>query len=190
MKTDTSLNASEGECKWDIQPPMSSFYLLCVLVSVSGWDDAGHGLRWNYFPGSVAEDQKTSRLSTATWYLRATCFPRPRSVINLPSARNIFVYLTDNLRLFLSRVCCWFIGVVSTVVPDSPHKLFIGGLPNYLNDDQVPNWKPPLGALRFSYISLTYRAFCHTETCIFSFFMTRMTNQKYKEETQVRRVNH
>lgn len=32
-------------------------------------------------------------------------------------------------------------GVVSTVVPDSPHKLFIGGLPNYLNDDQVFNWK-------------------------------------------------
>lgn len=29
------------------------------------------------------------------------------------------------------------VGVVSTVVPDSPHKLFIGGLPNYLNDDQV-----------------------------------------------------
>ncbi|KAK7174180.1 hypothetical protein R3I93_001389 [Phoxinus phoxinus] len=28
-------------------------------------------------------------------------------------------------------------GVVSTVVPDSPHKLFIGGLPNYLNDDQT-----------------------------------------------------
>uniref|UniRef100_A0A9R1SP64 Splicing factor U2AF subunit n=2 Tax=Cyprinus carpio TaxID=7962 RepID=A0A9R1SP64_CYPCA len=27
-------------------------------------------------------------------------------------------------------------GVVSTVVPDSIHKLFIGGLPNYLNDDQ------------------------------------------------------
>lgn len=29
------------------------------------------------------------------------------------------------------------LGVVSTVVPDSAHKLFIGGLPNYLNDDQV-----------------------------------------------------
>ncbi|KAK8738344.1 hypothetical protein OTU49_003826 [Cherax quadricarinatus] len=27
-------------------------------------------------------------------------------------------------------------GVVSTVVPDSPHKIFIGGLPNYLNEDQ------------------------------------------------------
>ena len=30
-----------------------------------------------------------------------------------------------------------FLGVVSTVVADSPHKVFIGGLPNYLNDDQV-----------------------------------------------------
>ena len=28
-------------------------------------------------------------------------------------------------------------GVVSTVVPDSPHKVFIGGLPNYLTEDQV-----------------------------------------------------
>lgn len=28
-------------------------------------------------------------------------------------------------------------GVVSTVVPDSPNKIFIGGLPNYLNEDQV-----------------------------------------------------
>lgn len=28
-------------------------------------------------------------------------------------------------------------GVVSTVVQDSPHKIFIGGLPNYLNEDQV-----------------------------------------------------
>jgi hypothetical protein len=28
-------------------------------------------------------------------------------------------------------------GVVSTVVQDSPNKIFIGGLPNYLNEDQV-----------------------------------------------------
>lgn len=27
--------------------------------------------------------------------------------------------------------------MISTVVPDSPHKIFIGGLPNYLNEDQV-----------------------------------------------------
>lgn len=31
-------------------------------------------------------------------------------------------------------------GVISTVVPDSPHKIFIGGLPNYLNEDQVSVW--------------------------------------------------
>jgi len=33
--------------------------------------------------------------------------------------------------------------VVSTIVPDSPHKIFIGGLPNYLNEDQVcmSTWK-------------------------------------------------
>jgi hypothetical protein len=29
------------------------------------------------------------------------------------------------------------LGTVSTVVNDSPFKIFIGGLPNYLNDDQV-----------------------------------------------------
>lgn len=34
------------------------------------------------------------------------------------------------------------LGVVSTVVPDSAHKLFIGGLPNYLNDDQVSPLPP------------------------------------------------
>jgi len=28
-------------------------------------------------------------------------------------------------------------GLVSTVVADSPFKIFIGGLPNYLTDDQV-----------------------------------------------------
>ena len=30
-----------------------------------------------------------------------------------------------------------YLGLVSTVVADSPFKIFIGGLPNYLNDDQV-----------------------------------------------------
>lgn len=30
-----------------------------------------------------------------------------------------------------------YIGLVSTVVADSPFKIFLGGLPNYLTDDQV-----------------------------------------------------
>ena len=28
-------------------------------------------------------------------------------------------------------------GMISTVVSDSPNKLFVAGLPNYLNDEQV-----------------------------------------------------
>ncbi|KAL7850729.1 hypothetical protein SRHO_G00200780 [Serrasalmus rhombeus] len=39
-------------------------------------------------------------------------------------------------------------GVVSTVVPDSPYKLFIGGLPNYLNDDQVKELLTSFGPLK------------------------------------------
>ncbi|XP_034045801.1 splicing factor U2AF 65 kDa subunit-like isoform X2 [Thalassophryne amazonica] len=39
-------------------------------------------------------------------------------------------------------------GVVSTVVPDSPHKLFVGGLPNYLNDDQVKELLTSFGPLK------------------------------------------
>uniref|UniRef100_A0A4W5PRN7 U2 small nuclear RNA auxiliary factor 2 n=1 Tax=Hucho hucho TaxID=62062 RepID=A0A4W5PRN7_9TELE len=38
-------------------------------------------------------------------------------------------------------------GVVSTVVPDSAHKLFIRGLPNYVNDDQLLISFGPLKAL-------------------------------------------
>jgi len=45
---------------------------------------------------------------------------------------NVYLYF-PGIKIMLSL----FSGVVSTVVPDSPHKLFIGGLPNYLNDDQV-----------------------------------------------------
>lgn len=39
-------------------------------------------------------------------------------------------------------------GVVSTVVADSPFKIFIGGLPNYLNDDQVKELLMSFGPLK------------------------------------------
>ncbi|XP_020626592.1 splicing factor U2AF 65 kDa subunit-like [Orbicella faveolata] len=39
-------------------------------------------------------------------------------------------------------------GVVSTVVPDSPHKIFIGGLPNYLSEDQVKELLASFGELK------------------------------------------
>lgn len=39
-------------------------------------------------------------------------------------------------------------GVVSTVVVDSPHKLFLGGLPPYLNEDQVKELLTSFGQLK------------------------------------------
>jgi len=39
-------------------------------------------------------------------------------------------------------------GVVSTVVPDSPNKIFIGGLPNYLNEEQVKELLTSFGPLK------------------------------------------
>nr|AAT85577.1 U2 small nuclear ribonucleoprotein auxiliary factor large subunit [Alvinella pompejana] len=39
-------------------------------------------------------------------------------------------------------------GVVSTVVQDSAHKIFIGGLPNYLNEDQVKELLTSFGLLK------------------------------------------
>lgn len=39
-------------------------------------------------------------------------------------------------------------GIVSTIVGDSPHKVFVGGLPNYLNDDQVKELLIAFGPLR------------------------------------------
>ncbi|KAJ1566812.1 hypothetical protein HK405_008320 [Cladochytrium tenue] len=39
-------------------------------------------------------------------------------------------------------------GVVSTQVPDSPFKLFIGGLPSYLNEDQVMELLKSFGELK------------------------------------------
>ena len=50
--------------------------------------------------------------------------------------------------LFFSSSPKAITGVVSTVVPDSPHKVFLGGLPNYLNEDQVKELLTSFGQLR------------------------------------------
>ena len=39
-------------------------------------------------------------------------------------------------------------GVISTVVPDSPHKIFIGRVPNFLNEEQVKELLLLFGQLR------------------------------------------
>ncbi|XP_056335196.1 U2 small nuclear RNA auxiliary factor 2b isoform X1 [Danio aesculapii] len=54
--------------------------------------------------------------------------------------------MSENPSVYVPAV--QFQGVVSTVVPDSIHKLFIGGLPNYLNDDQVKELLTSFGPLK------------------------------------------
>ena len=49
--------------------------------------------------------------------------------------------------MFDSQLSSW-IGVISTVVKDTAHKIFIGGLPNYLTDDQVKELLVSFGALK------------------------------------------
>ena len=39
-------------------------------------------------------------------------------------------------------------GVVSTNVPDSPHKIFVGGLPTHLNEEQVQELLKSFGDLK------------------------------------------
>ena len=50
-------------------------------------------------------------------------------------------------------------GVVSTVVADSPNKIFIGGLPNYLNEDQVSHHKHHYEDKNWKDLSLIYDQF-------------------------------
>ncbi|XP_056141648.1 U2 small nuclear RNA auxiliary factor 2a isoform X2 [Lampris incognitus] len=67
---------------------------------------------------------------------------RPHDYQPLPGmSENPSVYVPAHLGLL-------HVGVVSTVVPDSAHKLFIGGLPNYLNDDQVKELLTSFGPLK------------------------------------------
>jgi len=62
------------------------------------------------------------------------------SVIYAKMVKNVNVFYKKNIFFKVYTFLCRSIisaGVISTVVPDSPHKIFIGGLPNYLNEDQV-----------------------------------------------------
>ena len=72
----------------------------------------------------------------------------------LVSIYTVSSYLLFSLGLFVLLIFSIFFhskaisGVVSTVVPDSPHKVFLGGLPNYLNEDQVKELLTSFGQLR------------------------------------------
>ena len=61
---------------------------------------------------------------------------RPSLLITCTST-SCFLCKTEEDSSFAETATIHVPGVVSTVVPDSAHKIFIGGLPNYLSEDQV-----------------------------------------------------
>ncbi|XP_029927887.1 U2 small nuclear RNA auxiliary factor 2a isoform X2 [Myripristis murdjan] len=75
---------------------------------------------------------------------------RPHDYQPLPGmSENPSVYVPGSVcRPYQDETKLLMSGVVSTVVPDSAHKLFIGGLPNYLNDDQVKELLTSFGPLK------------------------------------------
>ena len=99
------------------------------LVSIGGRNYSSYGIRWYQLPRPITEDPSTSWLPSSTrigWAAFHCCF---RCAIK----QHIFAFApsqSKHVRFLRS-------GVVSTVVQDSPHKIFLGGLPNYLNEDQV-----------------------------------------------------
>ncbi len=116
-------------------------------VPFGGWNDTGHGIWWHHFPGTEFKDSSTTRLPASArheWESQCLC-PRHVSLL-LPQflyAQCFVLFIQKFWSYSFNLDHCWShsgsfsVGVVSTVVPDSAHKLFIGGLPNYLNDDQV-----------------------------------------------------
>jgi splicing factor U2AF subunit len=61
------------------------------------------------------------------------------------------------------------LGIVSNIVPDSPHKIFIGGLPYHLNDEQVMELLSAFGKIRAFHLvksdstAITSKGYCFVE---------------------------
>ncbi|KAM6297518.1 splicing factor U2AF 65 kDa subunit-like [Aegotheles albertisi] len=101
---------------------------------------------------ATAQDQKYLGVGGVTWKWLSRClFTRKfRSVDETTQAMAFdgLIFQGQSLKIRRPHKCQplpgmsenpsgYVPGVVSTMVPDSAHKLFIGGLLNYLNDDQV-----------------------------------------------------
>ena len=100
-------------------------------VQVYWRDNRSDGIWWHRISRPVFKDSTSTRLpSHARW--RATC----KLSINMPYQFLVWILKSDH-SCFQHDAHAMVPGVVSTVVSDSPFKIFIGGLPNYLNDDQA-----------------------------------------------------
>ncbi|KAM9238103.1 splicing factor U2AF 65 kDa subunit-like [Dugong dugon] len=83
---------------------------------------------------SVDETTQATALDGIIFQGQSLKIRRPHDYQPLPT-------MSENLSVYMA-------GGVSAVVPDSDHKLFIGGLPNYLNDDQVKELLTSFGPLK------------------------------------------
>ncbi|XP_049743019.1 splicing factor U2AF 65 kDa subunit-like [Elephas maximus indicus] len=83
---------------------------------------------------SVDETTQAMALDGIIFQGQSLKIRRPHDYQPLPS-------MSENLSAYMA-------GVASTVVPDSDHKLFIEGLPTYLNDDQVKELLTSFGPLK------------------------------------------
>ena len=78
-------------------------------------------------PGTEGEQQ----VCVPGVFPNALIFPLPYTPVSYQSTR--LNQSTNQKNQSINHLS----GVISTVVKDTAHKIFIGGLPNYLTDDQV-----------------------------------------------------
>lgn len=173
---------------------MSSWGRLCRVSTWSLLSSFGLWMRRRRPWPSMESFSRVSRwrledLTTIGLYLVSQSSPLSTSQVchrAAPRKRTLFYMIQKVFSLLVVSV-----GVVSTVVPDSPHKLFIGGLPNYLNDDQVFNWEHT-HQVHSCFLSHLLRFLSHLECAQNMFYISLWQNQKVccvREKTEIRARN-
>mmetsp|Transcript_17229 Transcript_17229/g.32611 ORF Transcript_17229/g.32611 Transcript_17229/m.32611 type:complete len:582 (+) Transcript_17229:124-1869(+) len=93
---------------------------------------------------------------------------RGRIVVKRPNDYNPAIAPVANPE-FMTKFDVSKLGIVSNIVPDSPHKIFIGGVPYHLNDDQVMELLSAFGKIRAFHLvksdsnAVTSKGYCFVE---------------------------
>lgn len=93
---------------------------------------------------------------------------RGRIVVKRPNDYNAAAAPAVNTE-FMKKFDVSKLGIVSNIVPDSPNKIFIGGLPYHLNDDQVMELLSAFGKIRAFHLvkadsnAVTSKGYCFVE---------------------------
>jgi splicing factor U2AF subunit len=93
---------------------------------------------------------------------------RGRIIVKRPNDYNAAAAPPANAD-FMKKFDVSKLGIVSNIVPDSPHKIFIGGLPYHLNDEQVMELLSAFGKIRAFHLvksdstAITSKGYCFVE---------------------------